>query len=129
MSTPNEDETIFGRHYAKFSEYKDPGTILELRMNDFTYKVNYCNMITLVKEFAKNIYKNYHIDLKNGKYPHQHLDSPSSNSKNGSDHITNFSKHITQASISTCGLTMMDSQISYTNLNGPSQPKLCLKEK
>ena len=44
-----EDETTFGRKYARFSEYKDPGTILELKMNDFTYKVNYCNMRTLVK--------------------------------------------------------------------------------
>lgn len=35
-------------------------------MNDFTYKVNYCNMVTLVKEFAQNIYKRYKIDTKTG---------------------------------------------------------------
>ena len=61
-----EDETSFGKHYACFSEYKDPGTILQWRMNDLTYKVNYCNMITLVKEFASNIFKNYCIDPKDG---------------------------------------------------------------
>ena len=61
-----EDETLFGKHYARFNQYKDPGTILELKMNDFTYKVNYCNMRTLVKEFAQNIYSNYNIDPKNG---------------------------------------------------------------
>ena len=44
-----QDETCFGKNYAKFSEYRDPGTILELKLNDLTYKVNYCNMITLVK--------------------------------------------------------------------------------
>lgn len=61
-----QDETRFGKNYAKFSQYRDPGTILELRLNDLTYKVNYCNMITLVKEFARKIYKNYQIDTKNG---------------------------------------------------------------
>jgi hypothetical protein len=63
-----QDETCFGKHYAKFSEYRDPGTILELKLNDLTYKVNYCNMITLVKEFAKKIYKSYQIDIKTGMY-------------------------------------------------------------
>ena len=71
---PKEDETSFGRKYARFSEYKDPGTILELKMNDFTYKVNYCNMRTLVKEFAKNIFKNYEIDLRHGMYPNSYPD-------------------------------------------------------
>ncbi len=61
-----EEETSFGRLYGEFNAYKDPGTILELRMNDFTYKVNYCNMITLVKEFARNIYQRYNIDTKTG---------------------------------------------------------------
>jgi hypothetical protein len=64
---PNkEDITCFGKNYAEFSEYRDPGTILEVKLNDFTYKVNYCNMITLVKEFAKKIYSSYNIDIKNG---------------------------------------------------------------
>ena len=68
MDTPKEDQTSFERHYARFSEYKDPGTVVELRMNDLTYKVNYCNMITLVKEFAKNTYKSYKIDPNDGMY-------------------------------------------------------------
>jgi hypothetical protein len=68
MDLTKEDETSFGRHYAEFSEYKDPGTILELKLNDLTYKVNYCNMITLVKEFASNIYKNYKIEPTHGMY-------------------------------------------------------------
>lgn len=47
---------------------KDFGTVLELHLNDLTYKINFCNMITLVKEFAKRTYKHYHIDTKVGTY-------------------------------------------------------------
>lgn len=111
LEAEKEDLTSFSRHYAEFNQYNDPGTILELKMNEFTYKINYCNMITLLKEFSKNVYKDYNIDIKNGMYGSSISDLPMSSLIPGSGHILNSSRATTPTFMPVFGVTMMGSLI------------------
>jgi hypothetical protein len=76
-----------------------------LKLNDFTYKINYCNMITLVKEFTKKIYASYHIDVKTGMYPSHYEDLPTNSSPSGSSRIRNSLNTTTPVSILISGVT------------------------
>ena len=39
----------------------DPGTMIKVKMETYTYQINYCNMLNMTKEFAKFVFDKYGI--------------------------------------------------------------------
>ena len=48
------------------NNYVDPGTQFTFKTEKLTYKVSYCNMNYLTKQFASHIFTNFDIHEKNG---------------------------------------------------------------
>lgn len=57
---------IFAKAHEEIMKYRDPGTQIMFHTEKLTYKVSYCNMGNLTKQFTSHIFKNFDIDEKTG---------------------------------------------------------------
>ena len=67
MSIEAGQINLFSKAYENMmNNYVDPGTQFTFKTEKLTYKVHYCNMNYLTKQFASHIFTNFDIHEKNG---------------------------------------------------------------